>query len=657
MFLNITMLAGIGGALVPLVLHLLSRARYRSVDWGAMMFLESAEMRQRQSTKLKQLLLLLLRMGMIGALAVALARPVVRGHWGGLAQEGRSTAVIIVDRSASMGFDENGRTRLDMAREAVLQILSSLKKGDQAALVYMGDMKPQEAGRPTPPTTDVKLLADEVFKLLKVSYGQANVADALKDAADLLDRYGSYNRELYIVTDRQALTWKDLDSAAAAIWKDRLTAREPRTRFVVIPVGSEESGNVAVESVELMNPPAIVNQAAVVEVTVHNYGSSPRAALPLALTAGKGAAVQATTVTIAPNATETVKLPVRFGAAGSQVITASVQTAGMTSDDSLDAAIDVGEPVKVLIVSGDERQVAPTAQGGQGAFRSESDFLRLALAPYQFLGRKGPDPSAVTVLPAEKWVDQDLRAYQVLVLANVPQFSPVHVRAIERFVYGGGGLLIAPGNLARVENYNSMLYRDGTGIMPALLQPPTANDGSEATALLGINLSHPAVKFLRGRPDPVPRATIGRYFPATRRPDAWEIASYASGKPFLVEATAGRGRVMLQTTPLDADWSTLPLSPFYLPYVQSMVRYLAGGTLARRDLTPGQPIQAIFEEGTVENARVVLPDGDRIPVDVVKSPERTELRCGDTDQPGIYTLSATVKLPPPPPLPPPAVGA
>jgi hypothetical protein len=39
MFDHPIMLAGLGGAVIPLVLHLLGRARYRSVEWGAMMFL------------------------------------------------------------------------------------------------------------------------------------------------------------------------------------------------------------------------------------------------------------------------------------------------------------------------------------------------------------------------------------------------------------------------------------------------------------------------------------------------------------------------------------------------------------------------------------------------------------------------------------------
>src|SRR5215211_7927869 len=103
MFLNGLMLLGLAAAAVPLVLHLLARARYRTVDWGAMIFLRGADARQRQSTRFNQLLLV--RMAVVGLLAVALARPVVRGAWFGQAQSERLTAAIVLDCSASMAFD------------------------------------------------------------------------------------------------------------------------------------------------------------------------------------------------------------------------------------------------------------------------------------------------------------------------------------------------------------------------------------------------------------------------------------------------------------------------------------------------------------------------------------------------------------------------
>src|SRR5687768_3579769 len=149
MLLNSVMLAGIGGAAVPLVLHLLSRARYRSVDWGAMMFLEGADSNQWQSTRLKQWLLLLLRMAIVALLAVALAQPVARGQWTWLAQEGRVIAVILVDVSASMGFDENGPSRLQLAQDAARQVISNLRKEDRITLLLLGQEQSESDLQPS----------------------------------------------------------------------------------------------------------------------------------------------------------------------------------------------------------------------------------------------------------------------------------------------------------------------------------------------------------------------------------------------------------------------------------------------------------------------------------------------------------------------------
>ena len=117
------MLAGIGGAVVPLVLHLLSRARYKDVEWGGMMFLSGADARQRQSARLSQGLLLPVRMALVAALAIALARPLLQSPGSGSGDDGRVTAAVILDCSASMGFDENGRTRFELAQRAAKQVL------------------------------------------------------------------------------------------------------------------------------------------------------------------------------------------------------------------------------------------------------------------------------------------------------------------------------------------------------------------------------------------------------------------------------------------------------------------------------------------------------------------------------------------------------
>lgn len=645
MFLNPIMFAGLAGALVPLVVHLLAKARYRSIDWGAMMFLIGAEARQQQSARLKQIILLLVRMAMVGLLAVALARPVVRGEWGALGQETHLSAVIVLDGSASMGYQENGQRRMQLAREAVLQILSTMQKGDQAALVVMGEGKGMVPASPRRPgesetalgrngdsprlTSDLQATAAEVDNV-RTGAGQANVAEGLTRAAEILDHQPGLNRRIYLVCDRQALSWSEVNEMFGAAWRKATARTEPPTRLVVIPVGTEEAQNLAVESVALVNPPAIEEQPAEIEVRVRNNGREPRAGVPLTVSAGGASKSVVTSLTMEPKSVQTVRVAMKFAKAGSHVVTAALSSSGLSSDDQRDCAIDVIDPLKVLIVSGDERP---------GAFHSESDFLRLALMPFKSIKKSAHDLADVEVKPAEKWPEVDLRRYQVVILANVAQFTDAQARALELFVYGGGGLLIAPGNVSRVENYNQMLWRDGNGILPAALSAATAADGSQATTLLGLRLHHPVFQFLQGRPDPVPAATIGRYFSTQERDSTSKLAEYASGKPFLLESRAGRGRVLLVTTALDRDWSTLPLSSFYLPFVQSAVRYLSGGAIADRNLVPGQPIQMTFgERAEIQGTSMRLPGGETQALEVQRLGDRSEIRYVNTDQPGTYTV-------------------
>ena len=61
-FLNTLFLAGLAGAALPLVIHLLNRDKPRQVDFGWFRFLAAAHRAQARRFKLRQILILLLRM-------------------------------------------------------------------------------------------------------------------------------------------------------------------------------------------------------------------------------------------------------------------------------------------------------------------------------------------------------------------------------------------------------------------------------------------------------------------------------------------------------------------------------------------------------------------------------------------------------------------
>jgi hypothetical protein len=625
-FLNATMLAGIGGAVIPLVLHLLAKARYRNVEWGAMMFLQGLEARQAQSMRLKQWTLLGMRMLLVGLLAVALAQPVVRGRWGAIGSQDRITAVIILDCSYSMGYEEAGRSRFDKARDAARQILWGLGKGNgsEVSLVLLNDQVEVPYAQPT---TNLQTVARDL-DALTVSTGMADLPAGLAAARQILDHPSRTNRELYIVTDRQAENWRRVEADAAYVkW---LQDPKAPTRFYVVPVGGDEAENVAIESVELADGVAVRGQQAEVEVRLRNYSGQARTAMEMVLTA-TGERATTVAVSVPARSTTTVRVPRTFRLSGSHVVSAEIRSAGLQVDNRFDTAVDVIDPVQVLIVSGDE---------GGPALSRESFFLKLAMAPYQTTPqRRGNDPAVVTVVKVEEWERVEWAKYPVIVLANVPQVSADQARTLEQRVYEGAGLIVCPGNLSRVENYNSVLYRGGLGLLPARLEPAAPPDGSRATTLLGLELKHPIFRFRRGA-DPIPAAVFGRYFPASMRTtDARVLGTYSSGEPFLIEGPRGRGRVLMLTTSLDADWTTLPLYQFYLPFVQSMVRYAAAPSVAPRNLPMGSALTAVFED-VVEGAIMVRGD-ERTTVPV--SGRSNQVVYTETAKPGVYRLTAKVK--------------
>jgi hypothetical protein len=564
---------------------------------------------------------------------------------------GRVVAIVI-DRSASMGVEEGGRPRIDLAREAALNVLASLRGGDRVVVQFTpaGDEEGAAAEVPGAPTTELQAVARAISDV-RVTTGQADFAGALVRAAAAMEpAAGAGAREVVVVSDRQGRNWQQVNDAFAKQWRAAAPAggggEAPRVTW--IPVGAPGEENVGIDGIDVLAVPVVRSQAADVEVRLRNYGHATRGPLRVTLSAG-GRELAVRAVTLDPGQRQSVRIPVTFSESGPAVLTARVEASDVPFDNVRQWVVEVVERLPVLIVSGDERP---------GAFRSESDFLRLALEPFGKdkaeggrqkdeggvstapVGNADRNPCVVTVTPVDKWADLDLAKYRAVVLANVPVLTPAQVRALEQYVYGGGGLAVAPGNLVRAEEYNRALYRGGTGLLPTALAepvPPTA----AAASLLGIDLGHPVFGFLKGTSDPVPAATVGRYFPiGGLTGSARAIASFSTGSPFLVEGSFGRGRVVLVTSPLDADWGTLPLSNFFLPFAQSLVRYLASAGAESRNVAPGEALVATLAADVDERSvRVKRPDGKTDFADVTRIGGRLEARYGRTAEAGAYTVS------------------
>ena len=98
-------------ALLPLVIHLLNRLRYRSVRWAAMMFLVAATRSSTRRARLRHYLILLCRILLLAAFLFALCRPMVGGWLGSALAGPPDTIILLLDRSSSMAATVARRQR------------------------------------------------------------------------------------------------------------------------------------------------------------------------------------------------------------------------------------------------------------------------------------------------------------------------------------------------------------------------------------------------------------------------------------------------------------------------------------------------------------------------------------------------------------------
>src|SRR6266576_3224244 len=118
---------------IPIIIHLLNRRRFRRVDWAPMRYLKLTIQRNRRRIQIEQWLLLLVRIALPVLLFFLLARPLLNPT--GLERRfgigGRTSHVILVDDSLSMGYTADGPPAFHRARDVAGALLAATQPGDR----------------------------------------------------------------------------------------------------------------------------------------------------------------------------------------------------------------------------------------------------------------------------------------------------------------------------------------------------------------------------------------------------------------------------------------------------------------------------------------------------------------------------------------------
>ena len=134
-FLTPLLLGGAGLVAIPLILHLLMRRTPVPHEFPALRFLRQRMVVTRRRLRWHHLLLLALRIAALLLVALALARPVIRGAgWIG-DREAPVAAAMVFDTAPRMGLRESNQTRLQRAAELARTLFGKLPDGSRVAVV------------------------------------------------------------------------------------------------------------------------------------------------------------------------------------------------------------------------------------------------------------------------------------------------------------------------------------------------------------------------------------------------------------------------------------------------------------------------------------------------------------------------------------------
>lgn len=589
LFSNPLLLAGLIGLGLPIALHLLLKRRNQRLRFSTNRFFAVQDDRSSRRRRLRNLLLLSLRLLIFALLVLAFARPFLPLTGAAARDARRQQVVLLVDHSLSLSALHEGRPRWEHVRSAADAWLRKLSSDDRVAVVDCNEAAPVSDGF-TPPSVAVAKLAD-----MAPTAGGAELGNGLRQAVKLMESADpKLARTIVVLSDLQRTGTLKLPSAQVP----------PGVEVKTLAAGDLVTPNLGVLALDFDATGGRLPQA-----TLASYSDEGKTDVESEW-AVDGQVLERRLVTLGSGATA----PVEFNATGLKpgwhTLEFRIRPRGsdaLAGDNVRYQTIFVPEPLRVLSV--EER-------GGRRSFEAETFFVNTAMeasagsgtnAAAAFRVLRATPTDAVNMLTA---AGAKGRSVDVVILASGRTESEPLSRALAAFVQGGGGLLMTVGDGLTPLRWNNRM----AGLVPANLKTVETAGVDHPWRLGELDGSSPYFSLFSlpsaGDPDV---AEYTRRYKLDVLAGASVVARFDDGEPFAVARELGAGRVLLLNTSADTAWNDWPKHKSFVPWLHRALRHL-GQRGAEEVLRAGTelPVGAVLDPGTLALGASVETEGFQV---------------------------------------------
>lgn len=631
---------------VPVLVHLINLLRHRRQKWAAMDFLLESYRRNRRWVMLKQWLLLATRMLVMAMLVIMLAKWVSNAQW--LSWLGGKTThhYILLDDSYSMSSRQQNETAYDRALRALSGLTQEIanQPGDhqitlvrwsRAALAMRQLKQQQEASSDSASSDNQQVNAEALVGRIDIAadlLAQTVSGDALKllerinataptamqlvpeTAIELIQpSLAAQTGEIpvvYLLTDLRRNQFAEAESLKTQFKK----LSQSSVPIHLIDCAESEGQNLTIASLapeqevwaagvpllvrfSIRNPSAQPAKNVVVKVKTINYPEGQVTPVPDREYSGNTMELPPVVIeSIEPGQTVSRQVQVIFSTAGGHIVEASIPDDILAADNARWCTIDIRQSQRILLVDGDVKQT--------NAF-----FFETVTSPGERL-QTGMSVEKVDASYLRDVAIEELKAFDVIALLDVPRMDPQAVDNLINFANSGGGVFMACGKNTNLAFANEQLYRGGRGILPVELTEIVENreqiEGGEPQVVAN---DHPILA-------PLQKLSTSPFFalrirkqilasPSSLATSGLQIvATGPDRQPILVDRAVGAGRCVALLTGLTNDWSSWAQDPTFVVLALRSMGYLGSFRREPTEFPAGQDLTMVVTN------KAVLPQGD-----------------------------------------------
>ncbi len=580
-FLNPLFLIGTVVLSIPVLVHLVRREKSEVIRFSSLMFLLKVPKRAVRQQKLKNLLLMLLRLLILALLVAAFMRPYFSESATPAVVSGQAQGIVmLLDNSYSMRYGTN----FDRLKTEANKQIDAMGANDRMTLVQFND----NATVLMKPTSD-KYQLKAAVSTIEPSFGGTRYYEAFAAADRALQQFGSQRRQLVMISDFQRAGW-NRSSRESVIDKD-VDAK-------MINLAVDNSKNVGIDNVSVDATSFTRTFGGRVVARVHNYRKDQSVTVPVSLEINDKEVAGRKMIQVPVNSTalaEFTGFDLQVGASKGKVKIASDDP--LQVDNEFIFSLERREKLKVLIL--DDGRLDSNR-------RRQSFYLQGVFAASTEL------PMEVSLATANDVHADDLPNYKVVVINDVPRLPDAVRNRLNELHKTGQGQLVILGEYSDLNwwsNYPSL------PVKPVEKLLANQNLGRPVISMTSFDRNHAIFKkFQSAAKFTLSTAQFFGYTQMELKPGATALVKFEDGSPAMAESSgADRGLVVFGSSIDNASssgWNDFPLKASFLPMFIEVARYLSHSTENREwyALGEGIPVVGALVGGS---AAVITPNGER----------------------------------------------